>query len=253
MVHTVSLNILSQSDRLLITKYCGADFTGIYSLAYSYALLINLIIGAANEAWLPWFHDTYNVGKYDEIKKDVKPFITLECMMGIGCIAIAPEAILILGGSEYADGAYAVAPIVLGVICQYVYTHYVNVQMTLKRTGYVSLGTMFAAALNLVLNIVFIPKYGYIAAAYTTLVSYIALMFIHYFINRFIMKSDIYDNKFMFGSVIVTAAVAFFFVSVYETIVLRYIILVVICIGYVILNRKFIKGLLGRLLKKKKD
>lgn len=246
VIHTVSLNILAQSDRMLITKFCGSGYNGIYSLAYSYALLINLVIGAANEAWLPWFHDTYHFGQFDEIRKKVKPFIMLECMMGIGCIAIAPEAILLLGGAEYAEGVYAVAPIVIGVICQYVYTHYVNVQMTLKRTGYISVGTVFAAGLNIILNIIFIPIYGYVAAAYTTLAGYIALMLIHYSINRFVMKSDIYDNKFMFGSVCVVGLIVAGFVATYETFWLRYFILVVVCLVYVIFNKDFITSFIKR-------
>lgn len=246
VIHTVSLNILAQSDRMLITKYCGSGYNGIYSLAYSYALLINLVIGAANEAWLPWFHDTYYVGRYDEIRDKVKPFITLECMMGVGCIAIAPEAILILGGAEYAEGAYVVAPIVMGVICQYVYTHYVNVQMTLKRTGYISAGTVFAAGLNILLNIIFIPIYGYVAAAYTTLTGYIALMLIHYSINRFVMKSNIYDNKFMFGAVCFVGLLATGLVLAYKTFWLRYFILAVVCFVYVIMNKEFITSFFKR-------
>ncbi len=251
VVHTMSLNILAQSDKMMITKFCGSSDNGIYSLAYSYALLINLIIGAANEAWLPWFHDTYHMGNYNEIKQKVKPFITLECMMGVGCIALAPEAILILGGAEYSSGAYAVAPIVVGVLCQYVYTHYVNVQMTLKKTGYVSVGTVFAAALNIVLNLIFIPMFGFVAAAYTTLAGYLCLMLIHYLINKFIMKSDIYDNKFMFGAVAVVALAAFGFVMLYETIVIRYAVLAIICIAYLVLNRAFIAELLSKFFKKK--
>lgn len=250
VIHTISLNILSQSDRLLITKYCGSSYTGIYSLAYSYALLINLVIGAANEAWLPWFHDIYYIKKYDDIKKNVKPFIVLECVFGLGCISLAPEAIAVLGGKSYSEGVYAVPPIVLGVICQYVYTHYVNVQMTLKRTGYVSIGTAFAAALNIVLNIIFIPKYGFVAAAYTTLAGYVTLMLLHYLINKFIMKSDIYDNKFMFGAVLLTGAGACVFSLLFKTVILRYCVIAIMCFFYLFFNRNFLKEITSRFTRK---
>ena len=92
ILNSISLNILAQSDRIFITKFCGADFTGIYSLAYSYAILINIVLNAANEAWLPWFHDSLNDNLKDEIRKNVKPLIVFGCWFGVGCIAIAPEA-----------------------------------------------------------------------------------------------------------------------------------------------------------------
>lgn len=78
ILNSISLNILAQSDRIFITKFCGADFTGIYSLAYSYAILINIVLNAANEAWLPWFHDSLNDNLKDEIRKNVKPLIVLD-------------------------------------------------------------------------------------------------------------------------------------------------------------------------------
>ena len=82
ILNSISLNILAQSDRIFITKFCGADFTGIYSLAYSYAILINIVLNAANEAWLPWFHDSLNDNLKDEIRKNVKPLIVFGCTVG---------------------------------------------------------------------------------------------------------------------------------------------------------------------------
>jgi O-antigen/teichoic acid export membrane protein len=244
VIHTLALNILAQSDRLMITKYCGSSYTGIYSLVYSYAMLINIVIGAANEAWLPWFHDSYNNGEYRLIREKVKPFLTAECFFGIGCIAIAPEAVYILGGASYSRGIWAVPPIVLGVFCQYIYTHYVNVQMTLKRTGYTSMGTAFAAILNIVLNYFFIPKYGFVAAAYTTLAGYLALLIIHYLINKYVMKSDIYDNRFMALILLIMVIISAGFMALYNTIIIRYTLLSIIAIVYLLLNKTYIKNII---------
>ena len=44
ILHTVSLNILAQSDRVLITKYCGESMTGIYSVAYGYAATMSIVM-----------------------------------------------------------------------------------------------------------------------------------------------------------------------------------------------------------------
>jgi O-antigen/teichoic acid export membrane protein len=45
-----------------------------------------------------------------------------------------------------------------------------------KKTSLITVSAIAAGLLNMVLNIVFIPRYGYVAAAVTTLVSYVSLL-----------------------------------------------------------------------------
>lgn len=59
----------------------------------------------------------------------------------------------------------------------------------------IAVATMIAAGLNVVLNLIFIPKYGYVAAAYTTLACYIIYYIIHIFFSRRIQGSFLYDMK----------------------------------------------------------
>ena len=251
ILHSLSLNILGQSDRIMITKFCGSGFTGIYGIAYGYALLINIILGAANEAWLPWFHDSYFAEEYDQIKKNVKPLVVLGCMLGIGCIAIGPEAMAVLGPKDYQVGVWVIAPVTIGTVCQFIYQQYVHIELHLKKTQYISMGTIIAAVLNIGLNFIFIPKYGFIAAAYTTLVSYFVNMFIHFTVTRVILKVKLYDDWFMFLAIGIVIAISALFMSLYSTILLRYAILVAICILYLVFNRNTIKTAYAKLKGKK--
>lgn len=247
ILHTVSLNILAQSDRIFITKIWGASYTAIYSLAYSYGMLISIVTNAVADGWLPWFHDTYYAGEFDKIKKNVKLVVLLGCYIGLACIALAPEAIMILGGSRYREGIYCVPPIVLGVVCQYIYTQYVNIELHLKKTQYVSIGTACAAVLNIILNIIFIPIWGFVAAAYTTLAGYIVLLFLHYIITKRILKVVIYDNLFMFGSACITSLIAFVLMFSYQYTVLRYGLIVIGLMSFLFVFKSYmliiLKGL----------
>ncbi|MCD7789969.1 MAG: oligosaccharide flippase family protein [Bacteroides thetaiotaomicron] len=246
ILHTVSLNILSQSDRIFITNICGASDTGIYSLVYSYGLLLTIITNAVSDGWLPWFHDTYFEGKFEEIRKNVKWIVLLGWYLAMACIALAPEAVSILGGEKYSSGVACVPPIVLGVFCQYVYTHYVNIELHLKKTKFVSYGTICAAVLNIVLNAIFIPMFGYVAAAYTTLFSYIVLMFVHYFISSKILKVKLYNNAFMFGTVFVAGLVSMILIISYSYTWLRYTMIIIGFISFVFVFRNFIIGYLKK-------
>lgn len=236
LIHTVSLNLLATSDRVVITKFCGSGSTAIYTLAYQYAILMNIVMNAINQAWLPWFHDNYYEGNMELIRKKTKNLVMLGGFIGIGCISLAPEAIRILGPAEYKDGVYVVAPVVIGIVCQFIYSNYINIELHLKNTKYASVGTVIAAILNVVLNIIFVPKYGYIAAAYTTLFSYILLMLLHYLITRYILHIQLYDNVYFVLCLVVVTIMAVVFTYLYSHFVIRFAIMCVIGILFIIAN-----------------
>ena len=208
ILHAISLHILSQSDRIFISKIWGKSDTGLYSLAYQLGSLLSVVTGAISQGWLPWFHDTLFSKQFDTIKENVKPIVILGCYIGLGCIVFAPEAIFVLGGEKYRDSIPCVMPVVLGVICQYIYTHYVNIELHLKKTMYVSAGTIIAALFNIITNAIFIPKYGFVAAAYTTLASYFLLMAVHFSITRKVLHVRLYNDIFMFCAMFVTTIIA---------------------------------------------
>ena len=227
IVHGISGSILAQSDRIVITKACGTEYTAIYSLVYTYAYLLTVITGAVSEAWLPWFHDNLYIGNYEKIRVNAKKLVVLGCYIGLATVAIAPEMITFLGGKQYIDGLRCVVPLVLGAVCQYIFTFYVNIELHMKKTVYVSSGTVIAAILNLVLNLFFISRYGYLAAAYTTLVSYLAIMLIHYMITRYKLGMNLYHNSFMFSSLTITYVIAIGLGTLFEYNGLRYVLMLI--------------------------
>ncbi len=62
-----------------------------------------------------------------------------------------------------------IPPIALANYMIFMYTMYVYIEHYYKKTVYITKNTLIAAGLNVILNFILIPKYGYVAAAYTTL------------------------------------------------------------------------------------
>lgn len=252
LIHSVSLNLLAQSDRVVITKCIGTEATGIYTLAYQYAILINIIMNSVNQAWQPWFHDNYYAGNHALIREKVKPLTILGCFIGVGCVSLAPEAIAILGPEEYRSGIWAVSPIVLGVFCQSLYTNYINIELHLKKTKYASYGTIIAAIVNIVLNIIFVPLYGFVAAAYTTLFSYILLLEIHYIITRYALKTKLYDDRFFIGCFLGVTAICVVFMLLFDYFIIRLALICLIGVIFLFYNKSIIVRVVGKRLKNRR-
>ncbi len=224
--NSLSLNILAQSDRIMITKFLSSNETGIYSLAYQYAILIDIIFNSVNQAWLPYFHDHFdNVAL---IRKNTRKLVLLGCYVGVGCIALAPEAISILGPVNYSDGVWVVAPVTIGIVCKFIFQQYEHVQLHLKKTYYIAFGTTIAAIINIVLNLLLLRRFGFVAAGYTTLISYIMLMGIHYIVVNKILKIKLVEQSYMTMAVLGTSLLSLCFVLSYSSLIIRIFMLLVL-------------------------
>ena len=196
--HLLSKYILNQSDRIMIKQFCGASDTAFYSLAYNCAMIPIMLATATNVAWSPWSSEKIHEGKYETVRKASYYYILLFYCVVLGIFVLGPEVVLILGGEKYAEAVNVLPPVVMGAAFQFLYNLYVSLEQFAKKTVGMAFGTIAAALINIGLNWLLIPRYGYIAAAYTTLVGYACLLVIHFFLAKRTGYSRAYDTKFIF-------------------------------------------------------
>lgn len=193
--HGISQVILSQFDRIMINKMAGASATGIYSFAYNIYTIINVTINSLDGVWNTWFYERMNENKHDEIKEKSSLYM-LGMLAFVSCLLlVSPEIIKIMGPKEYWDARYCAIPVVVGGFFSFLYTLPSCVEYYYEKTKFIALGTISAAVMNIVLNVIFINKYGYVAAAYTTLITYLAYFVFHYLLAWKIQGKCLFDNK----------------------------------------------------------
>lgn len=253
--HVLSLNLLSTSDTLIITRLCGAEYTAIYSIAYSAYHIITILFDSMNKAWAPWLLESLHHEKYPEIKRVSKIYISIFEVIIIGILILIPEIILILGGKQYAGAIYCLPPLATSCVFQLVYTMYVNIELYKKRTIGVSIATMIATAVNIILNLIFIPmnpEYSYVIAAYTTLAGYIVLFICHYYIVKKMGMAHVFEIKFILGIFAFTLLVSGIMNLVYRIGLVRYGIFAVYAIAVIAIGLKYKDRILGIFFKKKR-
>lgn len=194
ILHGISLNILSQSDRTMITALANASQTGIYSLVYNFSMIATVITVALEGVWIPWFMRSLQERKIDQINSLAKDYINLMTYTMVCLMLVAPEVLKLLAPKPYWEGISIIPPIILANYVIFLYTLYVNVEHFYKKTVYITYNTVIAAITNLVLNFIFIPKYGYVVAAYSTLASYVLSFVLH---SRYAkqLEPDVYPLK----------------------------------------------------------
>ena len=230
--HLLSKYILNQSDRIMIKQFCGASDTAFYSLAYNCAMIPIMLGTATNIAWSPWSSEMIHEEKFSKVRKTTYYYILMFYAVVVGIFLLGPEIIYILGGEKYASAVNVLPPVVMGAAFQFLYNLYVALEQFAKKTVGMAFGTVLAALINIGLNWILIPKYGYIAAAYTTLAGYACLLIIHYFLAKRTGYIEAYDEKFIFISLILLFGIMFLSLWMYTmTPVIRYCIVAVFIIG----------------------
>lgn len=104
------------------------------------------------------------------------------------------------------------------------------------------IASIIGAVLNIILNYIFIPYFGYCAAGYTTLVCYILYVIGHYVFMQNVIKNNIgdievYDKKVLILISIVFMIAGFLITITYKNQIIRYVIIVTIAL-YGIIERK---------------
>ena len=217
---SISYMLMTQCDKMVITEICGADETATYAVVFylGYALLlINRAVSPVRQAWV-----------FKNMK--MAPYATFHMiqkwyLIGIGVFAaailmIAPEAIRILAPRSYWNYEY-IAPFVLSACLSITCEFYSEFAMYYKKTAILSVCVVIAAAVNIGLNLLMIPRCGAVAAAYTTVVAYLLQ---HILLSLAVrdQTKEFYSKRVFLVFMLFSTAICALFQMVREIPVLRY-------------------------------
>lgn len=249
--HLLSQIFLSSCDLLMIKSIVGEASAGIYSVAYTISNILYTISLQIFKPWSPWVYRRIENKETDSIKENSKLIMHIVWIFCIGIFTIAPELIKLFINSEYGEASLIVPPICLGIFFQMMYTFFYDIEYYHKKNKQIAIFSVITAIINIILNYVAIHIWGYQAAAYTTIVSYMILCILHYFGMRKIDKTQYYDLKtlLVLSSVLILITLANVIFN--NSILIRYIILTFSGIYILIRYRELIKDMLNKFRKKK--
>lgn len=193
---SIGIMILNLSDRYLISLFLNLEEVGTYDIAYRIAGIVNMfLILPFNQAMLPSaFKEFNNVSNSRYLSKLMTYMCFVTVWGGLAISVFGKEIILVLGNINYISANAYIPLIVLAYILSAMRNIASNGLLFAEKTYIVALITIFAAILNIILNIIFLPLYGTIAAAYTTLISFaIFYLVTNWSANRY-YKID-YENQ----------------------------------------------------------
>ncbi len=180
--HLISGVILNSFDQVMVNKIIGTYEAGIYAFSYKVGAIFQIFIMGLNQAWVPVFYKKLKDKEYGDIEKTAKKYVLIVSAFGILITLLSPLIVKVLAPASYSVGLSLIPIILIGFLFQFLYFIYVNYSFYEKRTGMIAIITMICGLTNVGLNYIFLPQYGYVAAAWTTAISY-GLFFLLNYIN----------------------------------------------------------------------
>ncbi len=190
--HVLGGVVIAISDRIFIERMVGLEAVALYSIGYSFGMIVGLFTDAFVKAWTPWFFKVLQVPT-SSVKRDVVRY-TYAYFFGVFSLAaiIAVVAIFILPfvvHESFVGAADYILWVSMGCAMQGVYKIFFPYLVHINKTSFLAVSTVVSALLNLILNYYLIMKFGAIGAAYSTIISYAlsALMVFCYQSRRYPM------------------------------------------------------------------
>ena len=242
---SVSSLAMQNCDHIMITSMCGAEYTAVYGFMYNIGNVILIILTGVSGPVTAWIYNALDKKKVKAAIIGQKWYFLFFILIITIILMFFPEFIKLVVSDSYWDFRY-IAPFVLGSSLAIVNTLHGDIITFYKKTGRISLCVGIAAICNLLLNYYFIKKFGAIAAAYTSFVSYLLQAILYRIVLKGIRKNIFSD----FYSLLYLATVIFLsfsFIVLCDHMILRYLIYSVvlsILIIKIIINRKEIEILI---------
>ena len=173
MPHALAQQVMAVGDRFILARFGTLGDIGVYSMSVSFGLIPKLFLSAFENAWAPFYYATSREPDGERTFSGITTYVVaILTLLTAGLSAIGRDLLALVVGPAYAGGAGVITWTAVGVLFQGLYLlTSIGLNIT-KHTQYYPVSTMAGAACNVGLNIVLIPRFGIVGAAWANAAAY---------------------------------------------------------------------------------
>lgn len=168
--------IYSGFDTFILAYFSETAAVGIYKVVYPLSYHLSIVLVSLSYIVLPMFSELYSNNNVDEMRsyyQSVSSWIFLGTLPVFAVFVLFPGSIIrLLFGAEYVSGRTALRVLTFGFFFHSVIGPNAEVLKAVNEPRLVMIDDALSAVLNLVLNLILVPRYSYLGAAVATVISY---------------------------------------------------------------------------------
>ena len=181
--------ILHSFDQFYINAKVGQSEAGLYSFAYKIGMLLAGFITALLNGSNPDYYKWMNATNHEAAGKQVISLTKLLVLATAFLVLYAIDLGTLLARNDDFHEGLSIVPIIVGGYYLFGLAQFYNRGIYFKKKNiYLTIIVLIAVFVNIGLNFYYIPIYGYMAAAYTTLASYLVMLFTTLIVTEMALK-----------------------------------------------------------------
>ena len=203
--------IMAWVDTIMIGYFKDAQEVGIYNAAIPTAQILYMIPYAFSFLFIPVLTDLYAKKEWTSLNNllstTTRWIFIINMIPLVIFTSLAPEVVLTLFGKEYGMAAIPLIILSLGYFMNYLVINSTNTLIIFEKTKWIFIDLLFGTVLNIVLNLMLIPRYGSIGAASATAISFGFLGILYGIQAKRLTKVKILENTHI--KILLAAILAF--------------------------------------------
>lgn len=196
--------------KLMVDKDAAQVAQGIYSACYKIAILMTIFIQAFRFAAEPFFFNQSADKNSKKVYALVMKYFVIFCAFLFLGTMMNLEWIKYFIGEEYRAGLGVVPILLLANLCLGVVYNLSIWYKLSNNTRYGAIIAIVGAAVTIVINVLFVPLFSYMACAWATLAAYATMMVVSYVLGQKFFPIK-YNLRAMFVFLII--AIGFYMIS----------------------------------------
>ena len=237
--HYLAQHVMAGSDRIMLVNIKDESAAGIYALVSNIGVIASIVWNSINASLMPYTYEKMNKKDFKSIDKTIRSVLLPYATVCVFVSLTAPEILWILAPPEYYSGIVIVPCFAMISFVQALYNVFANIEFYYKKSAFISAATIIAAISNIILNWIFIARYGFVGASYATLLSTTLLVLLHYIGMKRAMKGE---KLYSIGSIMTITAVCFaaslLCNVLYANTIVRYLLICIIVVMVFGLRKK---------------
>lgn len=170
--------------KYLLPEKIALSQVGIYGACYKISIIMTLFIQSFRFAADPFFFSQAKQENAKQVYADVMKYFVIICAFIFLCVMLYIDVVKYFVGKDYYSGLPVVPILLMANMCLGIYY---NLSIWYKLTDRTSFGayiSIFGALITVVLNVLWIPVFGFMGSAWATLICYAFMMIVSFFYGQ---------------------------------------------------------------------
>jgi O-antigen/teichoic acid export membrane protein len=176
-------------DRILLKHLIPLDQNpmeqlGIYGANYKLAVLMTLFVQMFKYAAEPFFFSKSEESNAKSLYADIMLFFVLAGLFIFLLVNLYLDYFILFIGSDFREGVQIVPVVLMANLVMGIFFNLSIWYKLTNRTRYGAALVLLGAVITVLINALFIPKYGYLASAWAHLICYSTMVIVSYLWSR---------------------------------------------------------------------